>query len=101
MNVVYLYYYGLGGQDKLTELMNNTLINAKEMSPTSFDMFNCLKVMDSEKFLEVCKFGKGDGILNYYLKNYALAANNGLVEVSKIFINDCFLSNKIGVVLFE
>jgi hypothetical protein len=34
------------------------------------------------------KFGMGDGILNYYLYNYALAANNGFVE-----------SKKIGVVL--
>jgi len=83
-----LYYYGLGGQNKLTELMKYTLLYAKEMCPTSFDVFNCLKVMDNETFLDECKFGMGDGILNYYLYNYALAANNGFVE-----------SKKIGVVL--
>ena len=94
MNVAYLYYYGLGGQNKLTELMKYTLLYAKEMCPTSFDVFNCLKVMDNETFLEECKFGQGDGILNYYLFNYVLAANNGFVEVSKILIYDCFLEQE-------
>ena len=94
MNVAYLYYYGLGGLNKLTELMKYTLLYAKEMCPTSFDVFNCLKVMDNETFLEECKFGQGDGILNYYLFNYVLAANNGFVEVSKILIYDCFLEQE-------
>lgn len=94
MNVAYLYYYGLGGQNKLTELMKYTLLYARDMCPTSFDVFNCLKVMDNETFLEECKFGMGDGILNYYLYNYALAANNGYVEVSKFFIIDFFLEQK-------
>ena len=94
MNVAYLYYYGLGGQNKLTELMKYTLLYAKEMCPTSFDVFNCLKVMDNETFLEECKFGQGDGVLNYYLFNYVLAANNGFVEVSKILIYDCFLEQE-------
>lgn len=94
MNVAYLYYYGLGGQNKLTELMKYTLLYAKEICPTSFDVFNCLKVMDNETFLEECKFGMGDGILNYYLYNYVLSANSGFLEVSKIFMSDCFLEQK-------
>ena len=94
MNVAYLYYYGLGGQNKLAELMKYTLLYAKEICPTSFDVFNCLKVMDNETFLEECKFGMGDGILNYYLYNYVLSANSGFLEVSKIFMSDCFLEQK-------
>ena len=40
------------------------------------------------------KFGMGDGILNYYLYNYVLSANSGFLEVSKIFMSDCFLEQK-------
>jgi glycylpeptide N-tetradecanoyltransferase len=38
-----------------------------------FDVFNCLNIMENSVFLEELSFGRGDGNLNYYLYNYAMA----------------------------
>jgi len=51
------------------------LILAKTLG---FDVFNCLDLMDNEKFLEQLKFGKGDGCLHYYLFNWRVGGQNGL-----------------------
>jgi len=52
---------------KLEMLMQNALILAKK---DGFDVYNCLDIMDNESFLDVLKFGKGDGNLQYYLYNW-------------------------------
>ena len=77
MNVAYLYYYGLGGQNTLENLVKYALIYAKEMADVNFDVFNALQVMDNREFIDNCKFGMGDGCLNYYLFNW-LFADGGL-----------------------
>ena len=52
MNVAYLYYYGLGGQNKLEDLVKYTLVYAKEMADVKFDVFNALQVMDNSEMLD-------------------------------------------------
>ena len=63
--------------NSLTEVMKYALLFAKDLVPdgTKFDVFNCLNIMDNMKFLQELKFGIGDGILNYYMYNYLLVAN--------------------------
>ena len=75
INVAYLYYYGLGGQNKLEVLVKYALVYAKEMADINFDVFNALNVMDNDiqEMLVPCKFGLGDGCLNYYLFNWLFA----------------------------
>jgi glycylpeptide N-tetradecanoyltransferase len=34
-------------------------------------VFNCLDLMENESFLQDLHFGLGDGMLNYYLFNWA------------------------------
>jgi len=70
MNIAYLYLYGVGEQNTLTELVKYSLLYAKEMADIPFDVFNCLQIMDNTSFLDELKFGCGDGILNYYMFNY-------------------------------
>lgn len=71
IKAAYLYYYsqkGMGEDVKATRaLINDALIIAKSKG---FDVFNCLNLMNNEDVLENLKFGKGDGLLNYYLYNY-------------------------------
>lgn len=70
MNVAYLYYHSSSPTNPLEELMKYCLYYAKETCPVKFDVFNCLSIMENEKFTRELKFGIGDGILNYYLFNY-------------------------------
>jgi glycylpeptide N-tetradecanoyltransferase len=35
-----------------------------------FDVFNALTIMDNALFLKQQKFGRGTGLLHYYLSNY-------------------------------
>ena len=75
--VAYLYYYGLGGQNSLVDLVKYALVYAKDLADMNFDVFNALQVMDNNDFFDQCKFGLGDGCLNYYLYNW-LFAEGGL-----------------------
>jgi len=71
IKAAYLFYYcqeGMGKKYSATRaLINDALIIAKSKG---FDVFNCLNLMDNDDILDDLKFGKGDGLLNYYLYNY-------------------------------
>ncbi|KAI5382984.1 hypothetical protein KIW84_070405 [Lathyrus oleraceus] len=60
-------FYNVSTATPLLQLMNDTLIVAKQKD---FDVFNALDVMQNETFLKELKFGPGDGKLHYYLYNY-------------------------------
>ena len=60
-------YYNIAKTVPLVSLMKDALIFAKN---NSFDVFNCLDIMENEKFLKELNFGKGDGNLQYYLYNW-------------------------------
>ena len=74
--------------------MKYTLIFAKELVPdgTRFDVFNCLNIMQNREFLQELKFGVGDGVLNYYMYNYLMAAEKERFTVSKSNILNNFNS---------
>jgi len=86
MNVAYLYYWATGEENNITNLMQFVLHYAKDMCQdgTKFDVFNCLNIMDNMKFLDECKFGVGDGILNFYMYNYQISTNRGVVPSEKV-----------------
>jgi len=71
IKAAYLFYYcpeGNGSKYSANRaLINDALIMAKSRG---FDVFNCLNLMDNDDVLDDLKFGKGDGLLNYYLYNY-------------------------------
>ena len=46
--------------------MYNVLISAKNLN---FDVFNALNVLDNKEFIDDLKFGRGDGLLWYYIYN--------------------------------
>jgi len=60
-------YYNIATTVPLPDLIRDALIFAKK---NSFDVYNCLDIMDNESFLQELKFGKGDGNLQYYLYNW-------------------------------
>lgn len=60
-------FYNVASRAKLSELMNDALVVAKN---NDFDVFNALNLMHNDQFLEELKFGIGDGNLNYYLYNW-------------------------------
>jgi len=66
LKAAYLFYY-VPGKNSLTSLIRDCLISAKK---DNFDVFNCLDILQNQKFLEELKFGIGDGHLYYYLYNY-------------------------------
>lgn len=86
MNAAYLYYWATSDENNITNLMQFALHFAKDMCPdgTTFDVFNCLNIMDNIQFLDECKFGIGDGILNYYMYNYQVSSNRGVVNIDKV-----------------
>jgi glycylpeptide N-tetradecanoyltransferase len=43
-------------------------------------VFNALTLMDNHLFLEEQKFGRGDGLLHYYLYNYRTSPIAGGTE---------------------
>ncbi|KAJ2724361.1 glycylpeptide N-tetradecanoyltransferase [Coemansia sp. Benny D115] len=53
---------------RLRELVGDALIMAARQG--SFDVFNCLEMMDNGLFLDALNFGPGDGYLRYYFFNY-------------------------------
>ena len=46
------------------QLFNEALWYAQEKG---FDVFNCLNMLENEKFFNALKFNQGDGKLRYYL----------------------------------
>ncbi|KAI9106219.1 acyl-CoA N-acyltransferase, partial [Phlyctochytrium arcticum] len=75
INAAYLFYYAPKdlGEDKkrLETLLKDALILARK---ESFDVFNCLDLMQNMGFIDELKFGRGDGNLHYYLYNYRCSA---------------------------
>ncbi|KAJ3206912.1 Glycylpeptide N-tetradecanoyltransferase 2 [Entophlyctis luteolus] len=71
LRAAYLFYYAPKGfgenSDRTKKLIKDALILAHA---NNFDVFNCLDLMGNGVFLDDLQFGKGDGILNYYLYNY-------------------------------
>jgi len=61
-------YYNVATTVPLETLMNDALILAKN---TGSDVFNALDLMENSSFLEELKFGKGDGMLQYYIYNWS------------------------------
>ncbi|EGW30786.1 uncharacterized protein SPAPADRAFT_62646 [Spathaspora passalidarum NRRL Y-27907] len=99
LGIAYLYYYATNTEDsyktRLTSLLNDALITAKSFN---VDVFNCLTSQDNSYFLKDCKFGSGDGFLNYYLFNYkTFPMHGGIDPESKVVSED--QTSGIGVVL--
>jgi len=73
-------YYNVASTVSMPQLVMDALILAKK---ENFDVFNALDVMRNSECLEELLFGKGDGVLQYYLYNYRCppmqSASNGLV----------------------
>ena len=55
--------------------MEDLLILARDLK---YDVFNCLDLMENQKFLENLKFGVGDGHLHYYLYNWRIGGEQAL-----------------------
>ncbi|CAI5759290.1 unnamed protein product [Candida verbasci] len=97
LGIAYLFYYATDSKEiksRLTDLINDALITAKQFS---VDVFNCLTSQDNSFFLKNCKFGSGDGYLNYYLFNYKLFPINGGIDEDKQVKED--ETSGVGVVL--
>eukprot|EP01091_Cochliopodium_minus_P020187 TRINITY_DN8733_c0_g1_i1.p1 TRINITY_DN8733_c0_g1~~TRINITY_DN8733_c0_g1_i1.p1 ORF type:complete len:453 (-),score=129.79 TRINITY_DN8733_c0_g1_i1:75-1433(-) len=60
-------FYNFSFKTDWVDLMRDALIFARN---ENFDVFNCLDLMENEKFLKPLKFGSGDGNLLYYLFNW-------------------------------
>jgi|GEM_PF-2635666 len=74
-------FYNVATTVPLVTLMQDALVFAIR---EDFDVFNCLDLMENDKFIEPLKFGKGDGDLHYYFYNY--------------FIPEC-TEREVGIVL--
>ncbi|CAN3377018.1 hypothetical protein DIURU_002023 [Diutina rugosa] len=100
LGVAYLYYYAVDDsqgdyKQRLTQLVSDALVTSKE---DNVDVFNCLTVQDNTFFIKDCKFGQGDGLLNYYLFNYRKQpVNGGINPKSKEVLEDT--TSGVGVVL--
>eukprot|EP00557_Chaetoceros_sp_GSL56_P006154 CAMPEP_0176493910 /NCGR_PEP_ID=MMETSP0200_2-20121128/9797_1 /TAXON_ID=947934 /ORGANISM="Chaetoceros sp., Strain GSL56" /LENGTH=400 /DNA_ID=CAMNT_0017891597 /DNA_START=74 /DNA_END=1277 /DNA_ORIENTATION=+ len=60
-------FYNVATTVDLEDLMRNALILAKQ---EDMDVFNALEQMKNKDFFDALKFGKGDGMLQYYLYNW-------------------------------
>lgn len=74
-------FYSVSTSTPLADLMQDALITAKN---AGYDVFNALDLMENKEYLDILKFGLGDGNLQYYLYNWRCPPMN---------------SNKIGLVL--
>ena len=85
MNVAYLYYWSTT-VNSITELVKYALLYAKEKcsEQEAFDVFNCLDLMHNREFIQECKFGQGDGLLQFYLYNYLVVGESGVISPDKI-----------------
>ncbi|KAJ1913378.1 glycylpeptide N-tetradecanoyltransferase [Mycoemilia scoparia] len=54
-------------KERLTTLVRDALVKARDLQ---LDVFNCLNLSNNNMFIDELKFGKGDGLLNYYLYNW-------------------------------
>ncbi|KAG7092550.1 hypothetical protein E1B28_008899 [Marasmius oreades] len=93
LEAAYLYYYAtdsafLPGSDedgilkrRLQELIGDALLVAKK---AQFDVFNALTIMDNVPILNDLKFGKGDGLLNFYLYNWRTAPLAGVKDIGNV-----------------
>ncbi|KAL0071326.1 glycylpeptide N-tetradecanoyltransferase [Marasmius tenuissimus] len=82
LEAAYLYYYATDAafqpradehgtlKQRLQDLISDALIVARN---AQFDVFNALTMMDNTPFFGPLKFGKGDGLLNFYLYNWRTA----------------------------
>ncbi|EGV62908.1 glycylpeptide N-tetradecanoyltransferase [Yamadazyma tenuis] len=90
LGIAYLYYYASdsvwdsnNGEDesiykkRLNSLMQDVLITSKQFD---VDVFNCLTSQDNPYFIKPCKFGNGDGFLNFYLFNYKTFPIHGGID---------------------
>jgi len=68
LNAAYLYYC-VNTRGPISAVVSDLLVLAKQ---AKFDVFNCLELMDNSTFLKDLKFGPGDGVLHYYLFNWAM-----------------------------
>ncbi|KAK7467241.1 glycylpeptide N-tetradecanoyltransferase [Stygiomarasmius scandens] len=87
LEAAYLYYYASdvafepnADEDgslkkRLQVLVGDALIVANR---AKFDVFNGLTMMDNILFLQDLRFGRGDGILNFYLYNWRTAKLAGM-----------------------
>ena len=82
--MAYLYYYAVGEENSLSELMKHAMIFARDKCEV--DAFNCCDIMSNSTMFRECKFARGTGMLNFYMFNYNL---------SKQFMG----RDKIGVIL--
>ncbi|ORZ37236.1 Myristoyl-CoA:protein N-myristoyltransferase, N-terminal domain-domain-containing protein [Catenaria anguillulae PL171] len=90
INAAYAFYYFYPYQEDaaaknkrmLTRLMNSALVFAKQ---TDHDVFNCLALMDNPSVLKELQFGKGDGVLHYYLYNWRCKEMDGR-EVASVLM---------------
>lgn len=107
LGIAYLFYYGSdaafaegdylpGYKKRLTDLINDALVTSQEFN---VDVFNCLTSQDNPYFIKNCKFGSGDGFLNYYLFNYSTwPIHGGIDPKTKEVTED--QNSGIGVILF-
>ena len=70
LNAAYLYYC-VNMTGPVGAVVSDLLVMAKKHH---YDVFNCLEIMDNSTFLQDLKFGPGDGLLHYYLFNWAMPA---------------------------
>lgn len=101
LGIAYLFYYATDSADtenyvkRLTSLINDALISSKQFD---VDVFNCTTSQDNPLFIKNCKFGMGDGFLNYYLFNYRTFPIHGGIDSKTKEVTDGKGSG-IGVVL--
>ena len=106
LSIAYLFYYASDTiienpsqlepyKERLEDLIHNALITAKDLK---VDVFNCLTSQDNAYFIKKCKFGSGDGFLNFYLFNYKTWNIHGGIDhnTKEVTEND---PSGIGVVL--
>lgn len=103
LGIAYLFYYALESaftgdknayKTRLTALIGDALVTAKTFG---VDVFNALTCQDNPLFIKLCKFGSGDGFLNYYLFNYRTRAIDGGIDSSKQVADN--KGSGVGVVL--
>ncbi|PRD26323.1 UNVERIFIED_CONTAM: Nmt1 [Trichonephila clavipes] len=73
-------FYNVGKGTPLVDVMQDALIEAKNMG---YDVFNALDLMENKLFLEPLKFGIGDGNLQYYLYNWRCQPMQPNQEIEK------------------
>ncbi|ESK94543.1 peptide n-myristoyl transferase [Moniliophthora roreri MCA 2997] len=93
LEAAYLYYYATDTafkpraeeegllKKRLKDLVGDALIVARN---ADFDVFNALTMMDNVPILDDLKFGKGDGMLNFYLYNWRTAPLAGVQSVDGV-----------------